>query len=544
LITPGCLFRKFHSSPPVNCFDFVLHGQPCFVLYLIFVSFRTPQVVVMRKHVFLLARANGVRPNILSAQVATESRLPPSKQALAAFSNVVLPALKTDMNVWNSATLGDAWRQIDVTLRTSEPHNREVVLQHDLVALSRCTGEAEVDHLLGTFPSQIRDAIRAHSHFSTETVEEVYAHLGQEIEVRGYGWQFSVQAPTSKDIEHIIQRIGKFADDGRGNISSTLHRVSCWRGRRGEILGVTMRVGRFAPNCAASLLPLAMKGNLLLLSRPGAGKTTMLRDLAASLGRHVSFPRVVVVDTSNEIGGDGIVPHPFLGRARRIQVPRRAEQLRVLVEVLQNHSPEYVIIDEIGTAAEAEAAWSMSQRGIKLVATCHGENLAQLLQNRELNTLVGGVSQAFLSNEERRLRNKIKKSILERPHSSPFHSVVELVRRNVGFVYRDVNQAVDLILNEQDPAKNTSICGEVNLLEPLPDFLVSDEPHPSPDTNDNVVPPSLDSDGYLVEHGNSRDHQNNESFGRNQSYHSQSRYPPRRHASVKKNILKELDQLL
>jgi stage III sporulation protein SpoIIIAA len=494
----------------------------------------------MRRTFSILARATGLRPSLSSAVVTCETRLSPSKQALAAFSNVVLPSQQIEPSVWSAGTLGEAWVAMDCAIRRcAESSERESLLRNDLVGLSRCTAEAEVEHLLGTFPSPLRDAIRADSRFSVETVEEIFVHLGQEVEVRGFGWQFSVGAPQPSDLDYILHRVGKFADDGRGNIASTLHRVSCWRGRRGEILGLTMRVGRFAPNCALSLLPLALQGNLLLLSRPGAGKTTMLRDLAASLARHQSLPRVVVVDTSNEIGGDGVTPHPFLGRARRIQVPRRSEQLRVLVEVLQNHSPEYVIIDEIGTAAEAEAAWSMSQRGIKLVATCHGENLSQLLQNRELNTLVGGVSQAFLSNEERRLRNKVKKTVLERPYSSPFSRVVELVTRNVGFVYRDVNQAVDLILNDQDAAKHTSICGEVSLLEPLPDFLVSASASADTVTSDEPLQQTQDADGYVStpyqQHGQRR----------NQGYQNHSRHKNSRgHQTTKQSILNELDQLL
>ncbi|CCW61619.1 unnamed protein product [Phytomonas sp. EM1] len=275
-----------------------------------------------------------------------------------------------------------------------------------------------------------------------------------------------------------------------------------------------MRIGRYVPNASRALRPLVERGSLLIMSRAGVGKTTLLRDLAASIAQHPGRPLIMVVDTSNEIGGDGPVPMPFLGRCRRIQVPRRSDQSRVMIEAIQNHSPQYLVVDELATAEEAEAAWSIAQRGVRLIATCHGENLAALLQNQALNLLVGGAAQAFLSNEERRLRNKVKKTVLERPHSSPFDFVVELCARNNGYLYFDVNKAVDLILDDQPAKPNAAVGGEVTLSELLPRRIerrlrmrerTARLSESQPDEDLDEVPEDqpfsreyVDDDGYLV----------------------------------------------
>lgn len=463
--------------------------------------------------------------------------------SLQAFSSGVADASKTLATVWSSNTIEEAWRHLDAFLisSTGDPQHRQLAVDNDLVALSSCTSEAEVEHLMMIIPPKLRQQILMHPRFLSSAVEEIFLHVGQHVEVRGYGWVFSVDTPTVEDLQFVLKRVGRFSDDGRGNIASTLHRASCWTGKRGEVLGLTLRVGRFAPNCAATLLPLAEKGNLLLVSKPGAGKTTMLRDIAASLARHPEKPRVVVVDTSNEIGGDGIIPLPFLGRTRRFQVPRRSDQLRVMLEVLQNHSPEYLIVDEIGTQAEAEAAWSISQRGVKLVATCHGECLAQLLQNKELNLLVGGATQAFLSNEERRLRNKIRKTVLERPHASPFEFVAELSNRNSAFVYHNVNKAVDLILNDENAKSHADICGEVDLSRPIPSSFLAPEAAAAAATTSDANRQSVDVDGYGSDLRTASSANSGGDFYRHPRRHERHRH---HHHVSKRDLYKEIDQLL
>jgi stage III sporulation protein SpoIIIAA len=402
------------------------------------------------------------------------SQFRPSPSQLSLPSSGVVENISSS-NVRLAPTVQEAWAAIDQLFRSANTGTSTATAVHeenernsDLTILANVTSQMELHHLLTVLPKAIRDRIVSHPTFQEDSLEELFFHLGQEVESRGATWMFSIPPPTHEDLSFVLKRVGGFGSDGRANIPGTLHRVSCWRGRRGEILGVTMRVGRYIPHVARALLPVLSRGNVLLLSKPGVGKTTILRDLTATLARMPTSPRVVVVDTSNEICGDSIIPLPFIGRARRFQVPKRSDNLRIMLEVLQNHTPEYMIIDEISTTQEAEAAWSISQRGVRMIATCHGEGLSALLQNRDLNLLVGGVQQAFLSNEERRLRKKIKKTILERPYSSPFETVIELTSRGKALIYKNVNDAVDTALNEEDPKKFIHLCGQIDLSESLP----------------------------------------------------------------------------
>ncbi|RHW72262.1 putative Chloroplast orF [Trypanosoma brucei equiperdum] len=405
-------------------------------------------------------------------------RPPPTDMPLAYLQGEILDMEKyrTEEAVWSRNTVREAWNAINHTLHDTTPGvdatKKKEIIEKDLVGLALCTSYAEVKHLLSLLTPSLRSHIVSQPSYKQTEVEEFFLHLGQDIEVRGADWVIQVPPPSVTDLRYTLERVGRFGDDGRGCIGHTPHRVAVWRGRLGEPLGLTIRVGRYVPNVARALVPLARRGSVLILSKAGMGKTTILRDLAASLSRDPAKPRVMVVDTSNEIGGDSPMPLPFLGRCRRIQVPRREEQQEVMKQILQNHSPEYVIVDEVSTTAEAEVTWSISQRGVHLVATCHGESLAGLLQNQSLNLLVGGTAHAFLSNEERRLRNKIKKTILERPHSSPFKFVVELHSRKFAHLYVDVNQAVDCLLDQGDARRSARIGKTIAIDEPLPDEVM------------------------------------------------------------------------
>ncbi|KPA83249.1 putative mitochondrial hypothetical protein (YCF45) [Leptomonas pyrrhocoris] len=374
--------------------------------------------------------------------------------------------------VWSAPNFRTAWSnlyKLHAELVESDPERAQALRETDWNGLALCTSYAETLHLMSLLAPSLRAAITQHPLFDSAQVEEFFVHVGQDVEIRGSGgWVIQLPPPTADELQFLVKQIGRFGADGRGCVAHTAHRASVWRGRHGEVLGVTLRVGRYVPGVARALLPLVERGSLLIISKAGMGKTTLLRDLATGLAQRREMSRVTVVDTSNEIGGDGPIPLPYLGRCRRIQVPTREDQSRVMTEVIQNHTPEYLIVDEIATEAEAEAAWSIAQRGVHLIGTCHGENLEGLLQNRALNLLVGGAAQAFLSNEERRLRNKTKKTVLERPFNSPFQFVVELRTRNKAHLYVDVNKAVDLVLDDQSARGNASVGGPVNLREPLP----------------------------------------------------------------------------
>ena len=215
---------------------------------------------------------------------------------------------------------------------------------------------------------------------------------------------------TRSEIDYVVDRVSDFTTDNRAGIERTLHRISAIRNRRGDIVGLTLRVGRAVYGTIDIIRDLLESGtNILLLGKPGVGKTTLLREAARVLAEQ---KRVVVVDTSNEIGGDGDIPHPAIGRARRMQVPAPEYQHEVMIEAVENHMPEVIIIDEIGREAEAMAARTIAERGVQLVGTAHGQTMENLLQNPTLADLVGGIQAVTLSDEEARRRGT-QKTVLE-----------------------------------------------------------------------------------------------------------------------------------
>jgi len=250
---------------------------------------------------------------------------------------------------------------------------------------------------------------------------------------------------TVQDIEHVVRRVGQFGDDNRAGIERTLHRISVIRNRAGDPVGLTCRVGRAVFGTIRILQDLVMTGeSLLLLGRPGIGKTTMLREVARVLADD-GERRVVIVDTSNEIAGDGDVPHPAIGHARRMQVPRTELQHRLMIEAVENHMPEVIIIDEMSAELEALAARTIAERGVQLIATAHGNTLANVVSNPTLSDLVGGTQSVTLGDIEAR-RRRTQKTILERRHEPTFDIVVEIRDRNRVAVHRDAGQAVDSML--------------------------------------------------------------------------------------------------
>jgi stage III sporulation protein SpoIIIAA len=312
--------------------------------------------------------------------------------------------------------------------------------------MSQTRVESDDDFLLlvDVLPPPLQAAVRA---LPSGEVLEVVMDLGRPPEARLVnGSQRLREEPVAQgDLEHVLAQVGPPGEDNRAGIERTLHRVSAIRNRKGRVVGLTLRVGRAVYGTIDMLKDLIGTGrNLLLLGRPGVGKTTKLREVARVLADDLR-KRVMVVDTSNEIGGDGDIPHPGIGAARRMQVSRPDRQHDVMIEAVENHMPEAIIVDEIGTSAEAAAARTIAERGVQLVATAHGNTLENLVLNPTLSDLVGGVHTVTLSDEEARRRNT-QKTISERKAPPTFDMVVEMVGRDEVLVHLDTADAVDRLL--------------------------------------------------------------------------------------------------
>lgn len=308
----------------------------------------------------------------------------------------------------------------------------------------------ELTALLDIFPSNIRQAL---AHLSNrDQLIEVILDLGRLPEARfpsDFGYLADVPV-TPEDISYVTSRVGEFGKDNRAGIEKTLHRISCLRNRGGKIIGLTCRVGRAVYGTIDIILDVVRSGkSLLLLGKPGVGKTTMLREVARVLSGDLR-KRVVVVDTSNEIAGDGDVPHAGIGHARRLQVDVPANQHGVMIEAVENHMPEVIVIDEIGTEAEALAARTIAERGVQLIGTAHGIDLENLLMNPTLCDLIGGIGAVTLSDEEARRRGT-RKTVLERKASPTFDVVIEIQDRNRLAIHAPIDDVVDFMLRGQQP---------------------------------------------------------------------------------------------
>lgn len=297
--------------------------------------------------------------------------------------------------------------------------------------------------LMAVLPPQIIGALEKAN--NSDNLLEIVLDLGRLPMARFVDGelQLSDREVTSVDIEHVDSLTGDFDADNRAGIERTLHRISAIRNRHGVIVGLTCRVGRAVYGTVEIIQDLVESGkSILLLGKPGIGKTTMLRESARILAE---TKRVIIVDTSNEIGGDGDVPHPAVGKARRMQVATPALQHEVMIEAVENHNPEVVIIDEIGRELEAMAARTIAERGVQLVATAHGRTLENLLLNPTLSDLVGGIESVTLSDEEARRRGT-QKTVLERRSPPTFDMLVELQERDRLAVHPDVAQSVDTLV--------------------------------------------------------------------------------------------------
>ncbi len=303
----------------------------------------------------------------------------------------------------------------------------------------------DLDLLLRALPPEIVDAV--HALEGRNALIEVVLDLGRRPEARFPDSEVMLleREITEADIAYVVDHIGIFGDDNRAGIERTLHRISAIRNRTGKIVGLTCRIGRAVYGTIEIINDFVESGkSILIMGRPGIGKTTMLREAARVLADDLG-KRVVVVDTSNEIAGDGDIPHPAIGKARRMQVRTPSMQHQVMIEAVENHMPQIIVIDEIGTELEAQAARTIAERGVQLIGTAHGNNLDNLMLNPTLSDLIGGIQSVTLGDEEAR-RRRTQKSVLERKAPPTFDVIIEIIDRERVTVHADVAETVDAML--------------------------------------------------------------------------------------------------
>ena len=307
----------------------------------------------------------------------------------------------------------------------------------------------DLDQLLNVLPGFISDPLKEHPR--REQLIEIILDIGRRPEARfsNNTEYLSYRTIVWKDLDYILKRLGKFSSDNRAGIEKTLHRISSLRNRQGSVIGLTCRIGRAIFGTVSIIRDLLeQKKSILLLGRPGVGKTTAIREIARVLADGMQ-KRVIIIDTSNEIAGDGDLPHPSIGKARRMQVSNHQDQHEVMIEAVENHMPEIIIIDEIGTELEAAAARTIAERGVQLVGTAHGNTLENLIKNPTISDLVGGIQYVTLGDEEAKRRGS-SKSILERKAPPTFDVAVELHDTNTWVIHDKVEQSVDYFLQGQD----------------------------------------------------------------------------------------------
>lgn len=342
----------------------------------------------------------------------------------------------------------------------------------------------DLDCLAEVLPDKVRKYI---SYEKMEDVIEIVLDIGRTAEIRHAGGKIEYlgnEFVQEDDINFITSRIQEFTSDNRSGIPGTLHRISAIRNRQGKIIGLTCRIGRVVTGTIACIKDIClMNKSILFLGRPGVGKTTKLREISRLVADELG-KRVVIVDTSNEIAGDGDTPHPAIGHARRMQVTQPEYQKDIMIEAVENHTPEVIVVDEIGTEAEAQAARTIAERGVMLIATAHGNSLENLIKNPTLSDLVGGIQSVTLGDDEAK-RRASQKTVLEREKQPTFDVVIEILDRNTLAVYKDTAEAVDYILrgwpirpeirkvdktydtvpNTKEEPKITDIPKEINKLE-------------------------------------------------------------------------------
>lgn len=370
----------------------------------------------------------------------------------------------------------------------------------------------DLDVLLDVLPANLRHAVEKAN--NSDKLIEIVIDLGRLPAARFVENEITLSDKeiTRTEIDHITERIGDFDADNRAGMERTLHRISAIRNRRTAIVGLTCRVGRAVYGTVDIIQDIIESGkSVLILGRPGVGKTTLLREAARILAEN---KRVVIVDTSNEIGGDGDVPHPAVGKARRMQVREPMLQHEVMIEAVENHNPEVIVIDEIGRELEALAARTIAERGVQLIGTAHGQTLDNLLLNPTLSDLVGGIEAVTLSDEEARRRGT-QKTVLERRAPPTFDVLIEIQHRERFAVHLDIMSAVDALLRDvpmppeirtRDDAGQVviektapaKIKSEATKTTPRSKRQVVSEPKPSP-RSESINPPVISNNGTKLQ---------------------------------------------
>jgi stage III sporulation protein SpoIIIAA len=346
-------------------------------------------------------------------------------------------------------------------------------MQPEKIPAQRMQVTDNLDKLLAIFPQSIRSRLETDP--QKDYLIEVVMDLGRLPEARfaDYATYLGEEVVTRADLQHCIERVGLFSSDNRAGIERTLHRISGIRNRTGEIIGLTCRIGRAVYGTIVTIRDLIETGqSILLLGRPGVGKTTALREIARVLADDL-HKRVVIIDTSNEIAGDGDIPHPAIGRARRMQVARPELQHQVMIEAVENHMPEVIVIDEIGTELEALAARTIAERGVQLVGTAHGNAIENLIKNPTLSDLIGGIQAVTLGDDEAR-RRRTQKTVLERKAPPTFAIAIEMSERQRWIVHEDVAKTVDDLLRGTEPGiqiRTVDDNGEVNIVREEPQLV-------------------------------------------------------------------------